>query len=51
MHIHKYFISAYDVAKHSFSKDNLDKVSARIENLERRMKEEDFKILQERYGK
>lgn len=48
---YKYFISAYDVAKHSFSKDNLDKVSARIENLERRMKEEDFKILQERYGK
>ena len=48
---YKYFISAYDVAKHSFSKDNLDKVSARIENLKLRVNEEDFKILQERYGK
>lgn len=48
---YKYFISAYDIAKHSFSKDNLDKVHSRIVDIQGRMKEEDFKVLQDKYGK
>lgn len=44
------FIQAYDIAKHSFSKDNLDRVQARIGEIQRRIKVEDFKALQDKYG-
>ena len=48
---YSYFIQAYDIAKHSFSKDNLDRVQSRIGEIQRRMKVEDFKALQDKYGK
>lgn len=48
---YKYFISAYNVAKHSFSKDNLDKIQARIDDVKRKLSEQDFKQLQDKYGK
>jgi len=50
-HAYKYFIAAYNVAKHSFSKDNLDKIESRIDDIKLRIKEDEFKILQEKYGK
>lgn len=48
---YKYFISAYNVAKHSFSKDNLDKIQSRIDDVKRKLSEQDFKQLQDKYGK
>ena len=48
---YKYFIEAYKVAKTSFTQDNLTKVDSRIVDLQKRMKEDDFSKLQEKYGK
>jgi tetratricopeptide (TPR) repeat protein len=48
---YKYFILTYNVAKQSFSKDNLDKISSRINDIKCRVSEEEFGKLQEKYGK
>ena len=48
---YKYFIEAYKVAKISFTQDNLDKIVSRIEDLRKRVKEDEFLKLQEKYGK
>jgi hypothetical protein len=48
---YKYFILTYNVAKQSFSKDNLDKISSRIDDVKRKVSEEEFLKLQEKYGK
>lgn len=50
-HAYKYFINAYSIAKHTFSKDNLDKIQSRIDDIKQRINEDDFKTLQEKYGK
>ena len=48
---YKYFISAYNIAKKSFTKDNLSKIQSRIDDIKHRLSEQDFKTLQEKYGK
>lgn len=48
---YKYFIDAYEIAKHTFSKDNLDKILSRLDNVKRRVPESEFDLLQEKYGK
>ena len=48
---YKYFINAYNVAKHSFSKDNIDRIQSRINDIKHRLTEENFAKLQEKYGK
>ena len=48
---YKYFMEAYKVAKTSFTQDNLNKVSSRIEDLQKRIKDDEFVKLQEKYGK
>lgn len=48
---YKYFIAAYTAAKNSFAKDNLNKISERIEDVKKRVTEQDFRELQEKYGK
>ena len=48
---YKYFIEAYNVAKISFTKDNLDKITERIDDVKKRVVEQDFKAFQEKYGK
>ena len=48
---YKYFISAYNIAKKSFTKDNLNKIQSRIDDIKHRLNEQDFKKLQEKYGK
>lgn len=48
---YKYFIDAYEIAKHMFSKDNLDKIISRLDNVKRRVTESEFNLLQEKYGK
>ncbi len=50
-HAYKYFIDAYNVAKNSFTKDNLDKITTRIEDLKKRITEAELRKLQEKYGK
>lgn len=50
-HAYKYFIEAFTLSQQSFNKDNIDKIQARIEDIKRRIKEEDFIKLQEKYGK
>jgi tetratricopeptide (TPR) repeat protein len=48
---YKYFILTYNVAKQSFSKDNLDKITSRINDVKQKLSEEEFGKLQEKYGK
>lgn len=48
---YKYFMEAYKVAKISFTKDNLDKIVSRIDDIQKRVKEDEFLKLQEKYGK
>lgn len=48
---YRYFILAYNVAKKSFTKDNLNKIQSRIDDIKHRLNEQDFKKLQEKYGK
>jgi tetratricopeptide (TPR) repeat protein len=48
---YKYFILTYNVAKQSFSKDNLDKITSRIDEVKQKVSEVEFGKLQEKYGK
>ena len=48
---YKYFIQAYNVAKVSFTKDNLDKITERLEDVKKRVTEQNLKLYQEKYGK
>ena len=48
---YKYFVDAYEIAKHSFSKDNLDKILSRLDDIKRLISEQEFKLLQDKYGK
>lgn len=48
---YKYFIYAYTVAKDSFSKDNLDKITSRIDDVKKRLIPAEFEKLQGKYGK
>lgn len=48
---YKYFINAYSVAKHSFSKDNIERIQSRINDIKHRLTEENFTQLQDKYGK
>ena len=48
---YKYFMEAYKVAKISFTKENLNKITSRIEDLKPRFSEDQFKQLQEKYDK
>ncbi len=48
---YKYFVNAHTVAKLSFTKDNIDRVASRIEDIKKRVREEDFIKFQEKYGK
>ncbi len=50
-HSYKYFIDAYNVAKNSFTKDNLDKIAERLEDVKKRITEQTLKSFQEKYGK
>lgn len=50
-HSYKYLIEAYNMSKHSFNKDNLNKIQSRIEDIKRRVTEQEFIKLQEEYGK
>ncbi len=50
-HSYKYLIEAYNMSKHSFNKDNLNKIQSRIEDIKKRITEQDFIKLQEEYGK
>lgn len=48
---YKYVMEAYNVAKSSFSKDNLNKITSRIEDIKKRTAEQTFSLYQEKYGK
>lgn len=48
---YKYFIGAYSVAKNSFSKDNLDKILSRLEDVKKRIPPAELEKLQGKYGK
>jgi hypothetical protein len=48
---YKHFINAYDIAKISFSKDNLDRISSRIDDIKKRVPEQLFNEYQGKYGK
>lgn len=48
---YRYFMDAYNVAKISFTQDNLNKIVSRINDLQKRIKEDEFLKLQEKYGK
>lgn len=48
---YKYFITAYNVAKESFSKDNLDKISLRLDDIKKRVTQQEFEKFQGQYGK
>lgn len=48
---YKYFIDAYRVAKTSFTQDNLNKITSRINDLQKRIKSDEYLRLQEKYGK
>lgn len=50
-HAYKYAIEAYNISKHSFTKENIDKIQSRIEDIKRRVTEQDFIKMQETYGK
>lgn len=48
---YKYYISAYNISKLSFNKENLNKIEARIEDVKSKVVESEFKRLQEKYDK
>ncbi len=48
---YKYFIEAYAIAKNSFSKENLKKITSRINDIKSKIQPEEFEKLQEKYGK
>lgn len=48
---YKYLIEAFKLSKQSFTKENIDKIQSRIEDIKRRTKEDDFIKLQDKYGK
>jgi tetratricopeptide (TPR) repeat protein len=48
---YKYYSEAYKVAEHSFTKENLNKISSRIEDIKRRVSEREFKQYQDEYDK
>ena len=48
---YKYFIEAYNAAKNTFTKDNLDKITSRIDDIKLRLPQQEFSKLQEKYGK
>jgi tetratricopeptide (TPR) repeat protein len=48
---YKMFINAYKIAEKSFTKDNLDKIKSRLNDVKHRVSEEIFAQLQEKYGK
>lgn len=50
-HAYKYFINAYRVAKDTFTKDNLSKITSRIEDLKKSVRENDLLKFQGKYGK
>jgi hypothetical protein len=45
------FINACKVAEKSFTKDNLDKIRSHLSDVKRRVSDEVFAQLQEKYGK
>ena len=45
------FIEAYKIAQNSFSKDNINKVASRIEDIQKRVTEEQMDSFEEKYGK
>ncbi|MGN0031607.1 MAG: hypothetical protein ACI37Q_06615 [Candidatus Gastranaerophilaceae bacterium] len=48
---YKYFISAFTVAKNSFSKENIDKITSRLEDVKLRIGENEYAKLQDKYGR
>ena len=48
---YKHFIKAYNLAKTSFTKDNINKIILRIEDLQNQLPEIVFNNLEEKYGK
>jgi len=48
---YEFFIEAYKIARKTFSKDNLDKIISRINDIKRRIGETEFSKLQGQYGK
>lgn len=48
---YKYFMGAYKVAQTSFTQDNLNKITSRINDLQKRIKSDEFLGLQEKYDK
>lgn len=50
-HAYKYFMEAYKVAEKSFTKDNIDKIVMRLEDIKRRVPESELLKYQEKYGK
>ena len=48
---YKYYSAAYKVAKISFTNDNLNKISSRIDDIKRKLPESEFAKLQEKYDK
>lgn len=46
-----YFIQAYQIAKISFSKDNINKIISRIEDIQKRVTEQQMNLFEEKYGK
>jgi len=48
---YKHFIEAYNIAKNSFSKENLAKITSRINDIKSKIRPEIFEKLQEKYGK
>jgi len=47
----EYFIKAYNTAKNTFSKDNLDKITSRIDDIKKHIPEEIFNEYREKYEK
>src|SRR5574344_922843 len=48
---YKYFIEAYKIAQKSFTKENLNKIESRLEDIKRQVSEEQYQTLQDKYGK
>ena len=50
-HAYKYFMEAYKVAEKSFTKDNIEKIVIRLNDVKRRVTEQELVKYQEKYGK
>ena len=50
-HAYKYFMEAYKVAEKSFTKDNIEKIVVRLNDVKRRVTEQELVKYQEKYGK